>query len=129
MNKMKPEIKQKWIEELRNPNNKQNFGRLHFVCQEEETFCALGVLGNIFVNEFPFQYEWSKKNSRILKIGDEEEKPMFQEVNKWANIDVNENPRIYYPPLKRKVGILALNDAFQLSFAEIADLLEQDESV
>ncbi len=117
---MKPEIKQKWIEELRSGNYKQGKGCL----KTGEQYCCLGVLCDIYRKETG-QGEWLSSNDKwtrydnfiSLFIAHSTDLPL--DVVEWAELK-SSNPYL----IDEKLDSIFANDHLNLSFDEIADVLE-----
>ena len=117
---MKSEIKQKWLNALRNGEYSQGRYQLRDDCNH---FCCLGVLCDLYLKET--NQEWIDGNGQFdyfipSKNGDAGE-VLTQEVIEWADLkELNPTIDTGY----RKKQISELNDFENLSFDEIADLIE-----
>lgn len=124
---MKPEIKELWLNAL--PNYKQ--GRT--CLRNEEAFCCLGVLTDLYIKETG-NLEWHDKGDvipydiRYKCVGGDEEFLPF-EVVKWAGLD-NDNPSFEdstYPEevtIDGRVHLSILNDK-GYDFQQIAELIQK----
>lgn len=104
---------QKWVNALRSGNYKQTIGKL----QHEEGFCCLGVACAIFIPKDKLETEKLSEESIPNLIGglpeDQEHAP------EWLkNIDTDLYERL------DGVSFTDLNDIENLSFDEIADVIE-----
>lgn len=107
---MDPKIKQEWTEALRSGKYQQGRQALRV----GDTFCCLGVLCELHAEQTG--HEWGGDGmSDPTYLGDYEMLP--EQVRAWAGLDTI-NPRI------RGWKLSALNDEEELSFPEIADLIE-----
>jgi hypothetical protein len=111
---MNPQIKQKWVDALRSGEYQQTQRLLH----DENGFCCLGVLCDLYLKENQLEWEPSRHNGNVY---------MFQDmvaslplsVVEWAYLDDSN------PPVNAGDSSLAeLNDNGS-AFIEIADLIEK----
>lgn len=114
---MNPVIKKKWVGALRSGEYQQGRGRLN----DNNAFCCLGVLCDLHVKET------GGKWTRILssKNGFEYKGTLVglpDEVLKWANLNDFRGGEVIYQD--DVLFFPALNDHLQLSFKQIADLIE-----
>lgn len=124
---MNPEIKTEFLEELRKTPGKA-VGMLHW----GEHFCALGVLGNIYIRHNPDKAGWEIDNPnepipsyRFKKQGDDYNfvAVLPDEVITWAGL-----PLLYSDgegTMTTTRRIVDLNDKTELTLAQIADKLEE----
>lgn len=106
------EMLARWIEGLRNPNQKQAFGVYHQVDLQsgEISCCALGVLHDLYL-----------ANTRTIIDGDTPDTAIgvygLKELQRlWDSIGLTFDER-------RQITIA--NDDYQLSLSKIADLIEK----
>ena len=116
--KMKPEIKAKWLEALRGGGYKQGIGHLN----GEKGFCCLGVLTDLAVKEgvgewappegapirtfVPASGEWMECSMAYLA----------SPVGLWSGLN---RQRVY------DLGLMVKNDSGDWDFNRIADLIEE----
>jgi hypothetical protein len=112
---MNQEIKQRWVEALRSGEYQQGKESLYH-CGK---FCCLGVLTDLYIKEHGLQW---KQDSAGLWSFEEGGGLLPRSVQKWSGIDFP-NPTI--------LGDRATdcNDYYDLSFKEIAALIEEDEKL
>jgi len=111
---MNPQIKQKWVYALRSGEYKQTQRRL----RDEDGFCCLGVLCDLYGKENQLEWESSRHNGNVY---------MFQDmvaslplsVVEWADLE-DYNPHVNVG----KSTLTGLNDAGS-TFIEIANLIEE----
>lgn len=132
MTTMNPDIKARWVAALRSGDYQQGTGCLR-ECQpgEPERFCCLGVLSDLAAKDGIGQ--WSTEVSGTIPDfvadGHTEDAGLIDPVLAWAGLpaDQGAEPRLSYDGTRHWVA--RLNDggagAPQLSFPEIADLIEQ----
>lgn len=116
--KMKPEIKAKWLEALRSGEFEQSTGAL---CEVDGGYCCLGVLSELAVREGVAE-KWLREEDEGIyhfgkKKGDKSSEFLPVSVRKWAGL-VSDNPAV------PKGNLAVLNDQ-HVPFSEIADLIEQ----
>lgn len=130
--KMDPNVKEQWLLALRSGDYRQVQGALAdrvVLADGEEAFgnCCLGVLCEIAVknNVIP-----PRELNIDPKWGDEEwlyagsRATLPPEVTQWAGLD-NPDPRVSHRTVGTLRRLADLNDIDDLSFAEIADLIEE----
>ena len=112
---MNQEIKQRWIEALRSGEYKQCKESLYHCVK----FCCLGVLTDLYIKEHGLQWERERANFWRFEEGGG---VLPRSVQKWSGIDFP-NPTI--------LGVRATdhNDNYDLSFKEIAALIEEDKEL
>lgn len=77
---MNPQIKQKWIDALRSGEYVQGYGQLR---SEDNKFCCLGVLGDIYSKEK--RVEWEKNYSGLHTI-EGQSAVLNKKVIEWAGL-------------------------------------------
>ena len=125
---MNQDIKQRWIDALRSGQYKQGIG---FLRNAQDQFCCLGVLCDLYV----------KENAKPGSDDDWEEGSEYnaydyclygvlgalpEAVMQWAGVD-SMNPLARYPnlPNHRFTTLAALNDSQQVTFDDIAAVIEE----
>lgn len=106
---MDSKVKAKWIERLESGKDKQCFGQLH----EGRAFCVMGLLGDIFVQEFPDKAMWDGPEL-VLKTGSRCLMLLPELIYKWAGLPPSGYQRL-----------LDLNDNFSLSFKDLAEVIRE----
>lgn len=125
--KMNPEVKEKWLAWLRDPANTQTIGCL----KDDKGYCCLGGLTDIYIKE--------QELSWVLNQGEDDDDdttyglpemghgelecgvlPSF--VMNWAGLD-SQNPSVMFEGYKESIS--NLNDDYKQTFAEIADIIEE----
>jgi len=112
---MNQEIKQRWIEALRSGEYQQGKESLYH-CGK---FCCLGVLTDLYIKEHGLQW---KQDSADLWSFEEEGGVLPRSVQKRSGIDFP-NPTILSDRATDH------NDNYDLSFNEIAALIEEDKKL
>jgi len=114
---MKPEIKAKWLEELRGGEYKQSRRTL----RNSEGYCCMGVLVDIYIKETGKGSWNSDYLGNYVFEGDSmsEEAVLPQEVMEWAGLHYP-NPNIVDNNPCGKC-----NDVLELTFDQIADAIEK----
>jgi hypothetical protein len=123
--KLKPEIKQRWLNALRSNNYKQGQGQL----RQNDSYCCLGVLCDVVKDDLDI-YVHSEANEFTGDIHyffnhEEELLPnhLLEDCCEKIPDGINHgNIRVYYNDMLK--GLSDLNDTECLSFTEIADLIE-----
>lgn len=124
MNKMNPQIKEKWVNALRSGNYEQNHdGRL----RNENGYCCLGVLCDLYAKEN--DKEWGNYDAGSGEGYNFEDYNDFppQSVIEWAGLS-NENPAVEVvydeedEPFSDNEPLASLNDN-GMSFNDIANLI------
>ena len=120
--KMNQEIKQKWITALTGGKYKQAKNFL----QTEDGFCCLGVLCDLYSEETKIPWACNPDGARTYLYAHDVLPP---EVKGWAGLD-SINPRINDTNTTNDSNIAttlaALNDDWELSFSQIADLIQKN---
>lgn len=117
-NKMRPSIKKKWVAALRSGDYKQGRDQLR---NEKNEFCCLGVLCNIHAQEHPRIA--AQQEDPLSYMGEEGDCP--DEVEKWAGLKGRIHEPLFDPVTQEFFCLIELNDFDQLSFDEIADVIER----
>lgn len=124
---MKRDVAKKWVGALRSGKYKQIKGTLKRVKDNQiESFCALGVLCDLYQKEHPEKQLPEEKMDAKSKNGNEvafagESKVLPHKVQKWAGLKDNE---VYFA--NEASNIPELND-HGTSFKKIADLIEKNQ--
>lgn len=121
---MNPEVKAKWLEALRSGKYKQGKFMLR---NQYDGYCCLGVLCDLYGKETGVEFFNTKTNM----LGAPIDQYTFlgspalpgKEVTDWAGLREN-NPLVVAKDGNR-VNLVTLNDQCDTTFAEIADLVEE----
>jgi len=119
---MKPEVKKKWIKALRSGQFKQGQNYLRqreprpTVDGNQDRFCCLGVLCQLYANDNKAEDKWEEKFARTFSFGGKTDAPP-SEVLDWAGLELTEN----HYDISTLVG---MNDNRGVSFDGIADYIE-----
>lgn len=81
MDKMNPEIKEKWLKALRSGDYKQGS---HFLRAADDTYCCLGVLCDIYVKEG--KAEWRKHSNVDTWYLEYSLAYLPEDVQNWAGL-------------------------------------------
>lgn len=131
INKMNPTVKALWVDALRSGEYRQGKGQLHNGTTGE--YCCLGVLCSLYI-QHTGKGDWvHPDNSLTVFKSREGMNECFppEEVQYWADLYCND-PRIMpsTDPRNDSFGTPAavshVNDRLGLTFAEIADLIEEN---
>ena len=123
---MKEDVKNKWVAALRSEDYKQGRNAL----ESNGSFCCLGVLSNIAVEE-GLCTKKTKDNSgkglvtfydKFDNFGWEGTLPMA--VKEWA--DMKDTVGTLPDGVEVKSSLLQLNDSAKYSFEQIADVIERN---
>lgn len=139
MNKMNPEIKQKWVNALRSGEYEQGDGKLY----SGKGYCCLGVLCDLYSKEN--NLKWEFRGDDVIKTEDEivpsqlqkcdyfyfddESEFLPNSVQEWAELSVN-NPQVKVEleddedELHYFDEIANLND-HGYSFTQLANIIEE----
>ena len=112
---MNHEVKEKWVKALR--SNEYTQGKNYLNCGDK--YCCLGVLTDLYVKETG--QEW-KKYHTDLKSFENKTCVLPKVVVDWAGLtkDVGDDVIVNdYPS-----SLVGCNDGLELSFNQIADLIE-----
>ena len=101
-----------FIKELRSGKYKQSRGQLSKIKDGERCYCALGVL-QVMYND-AHSLPWNDEDSELSTP--------ISNVSKWSGIDFEKDTLQYGGYCNEK--IYELNDDHELSFEEIADIIE-----
>lgn len=123
INKLKPEIKSKWLYALRSEEYKQGKGFL----RTGDEYCCLGVLCDLYQKETGNGF-WSgtPEGLHYFVIGEEDTHRLPPaEVVDWSGMN-DSNPVVYATPGGRYHcnGLGGVNDG-GFSFLQIADIIEE----
>lgn len=111
--KMDPAIKAEWVADLRSGDIHKTTKTL----RRGDRMCAMGVLCNVHAKHHPEIA--AKQTMKSQYMGNSHGIPMA--VKNWAGLD-SYSPRLNYKGRQRDV--INLNDFENLSFKQIADLIE-----
>jgi hypothetical protein len=117
---MNPDIKAEWLAALRSGKYTQGRSRLRTQFDNTESFCCLGVLCDVAAKDGPGQ--WAKGGSYYLTDGSHSDTSLPLGVSKWAGLNDDNDP-VVGPG--GGMCLSSLNDENRLSFADIADLIEE----
>ena len=139
LNKMNPEIKQKWVNALHSGKYEQGNGKLY----SGQGYCCLGVLCDLYSKEN--NLKWEFRGDDVIKTEDEVVPSEFQDcdyfyfdgeseflpesVKEWAQLSANnpqvkvkledkEDARFYFDEIAN------LNDA-GYSFTQLAEIIDK----
>lgn len=123
---MKPEIKEKWIDALRNGTYTQCKGQL----KKDSSFCCLGVLTDLYVMEVQGEWRIRTRDQHLKpteKVQLENNACLSDPVKKWAGLDDNQDDPVFFAEVGEvhEYSAITANDDDGKSFAEIADLVEK----
>lgn len=128
--KLKPEVKEKFLKALRSGEYKQISQVLH---KKNIGFCCLGVLSDLYLKEK--KLEWIVPEFGLgLSFPNEnlECKSLPQEVSEWCGFEKTDNrfpSNIYIETYLRgneqSCSLMFLNDNLSMSFEEIANIVEK----
>lgn len=122
--KLKPSIKKKWVEALRNGGYVKTDGRLYRQRNGIDCFCAMGVLVNETAGFYPFEKRHEYANEASSEILGVPSKHLLPKVFKKGYVPAYWNAlKLQHKNIER--SIYELNDDEELSFNEIADLIEE----
>lgn len=124
--KMDPKIKAAWVQALRSGDYQQTFGQLQRVANADESrplgFCCLGVLcelavaagvinryGNPYSSGVEYGMEYTRSSGGLVSA-----------VTKWANL----NSTVVIIDGEGR-SLASINDGRDFTFAQIADLIEE----
>lgn len=134
--KMKPAVKQAWVEALRSGKYRQgNFALRTRDGSKHTKYCCLGILCDVYkaeinTNDKIIQWERPEEGryNFVFAIGDNEKESgrsreaadadLPPTVIKWAGLQKAEKKLV-------QVALIALNDSANSSFKEIADWIEE----
>jgi hypothetical protein len=116
---MDKDFKEKWIEALRGDEYAQGRCALN----EDNNFCCLGVLADIYINEIGG--EWKISSFSGLKT------PIFiingEKVESFHVGNLSEELRVELDLSQKQIStLIELNDYKKCSFEEIADYIEKN---
>lgn len=129
MTTMNPEIKARWVAALRSGEYEQGTYKLN----RDGKFCCVGVLCDLAVEDGAAK--WDAPHQATLGILDTDptgERPRYAQtktlsefVARWAGIPGAESEMPSLVLDGAKYSPYTLNDVMKLSFAQIADLIEE----
>jgi hypothetical protein len=131
LNKMNPEIKQKWVDALRSGEYSQSDGKL----RSHQGFCCLGVLCDLYSQEpltkgWKFKEAFEEENTQAKDYWyfDGESEFLPESVKEWAGLGFN-NPQVKVELEEDEEAlfyfdeIANLNDA-GYTFPQLANIIE-----
>lgn len=104
---MNPEVKARWVKELRDPRRTQTTGRL----ADHKGMCCLGVLVDIEVDD---DWVWSDRRGGYWRIGVDMDLPPLSLMDR-VGLSLDAQDKLTW-----------MNDNQHKSFAEIADWIEEN---
>ena len=114
---MNPQVKAKWLDALRSGYYEQGKGKL----RTETGFCCLGVLCDLYAEEHKdVHWKTSYVEGDYTFLGREGTLP--EKVVDWADLK-SSTPSVSYENDTYELAML--NDSVELSFDEIADVIEE----
>jgi hypothetical protein len=116
MTKMKQEIKERWINALRSGDYKQGSGAL----RKADNYCCLGVLCDIIKDDI--NLEWTRQVQDTVYVMDNVPGELPVSVYDYVGLDYP-SPSVYYAA--EETTLIRLNDTINLSFSQIADLIDK----
>ena len=125
--KMKPEIKQRWIDALRSGNYKQGYFKL----KTNDCFCVIGVLCDILKNELNgyWKYNYFVCQDKLFCVEEMKACKPPNTVIKYCGFKPEQNNRYYFPLVKygdnSERSLIKLNDIDRLTFEQLADIIEE----
>lgn len=118
---MNPEVKKKWIDALRSGHYRQGEDCLK-LRMEQNYFCCLGVLCDIYINEHPeLEINWidhDYESSAFIN----EKLYLPEQVREWVNL---ETKNATYINENGKKSSLDLDNDNGKTFNEISDIIEK----
>jgi hypothetical protein len=114
---MKQNIKDKWISALRSGDYKQTFGRL----RKDDCFCVMGVLCDVVYKENVLDISW-KAVGGIYYI-DNNDTMISQKISNFVGLSIRPVIINEYH-IKRINSLTRMNDRYNYSFNELADIIE-----
>jgi hypothetical protein len=121
-----PIVKERWVKALKSNKYRKGSGRLRILSYlkgEQDLFCVIGVLCDLYAQVGPEKWQLSLSAGGYSFDGMSENLP--DAVAKWADLPKIPMVRIKRNINKRKVPLALLNDEEELSFEELADLIEE----
>ena len=135
---MNTAIKPLWIAALRSGEYKQGHHTLH---SKDGCFCALGVLCDLYAKQFGFEWEEQEaligSSNRFLTVMALQHKFNNGEkyysvavpqspIASWAGMQANPWLQVTTPSgVRSEYHMSEINDKLELTFAQIADLIEE----
>jgi hypothetical protein len=124
-NYMNNNVRLDWVAELKHGNYIQGIGKLK---DENNQYCALGVLCSLYIQKNPGRAAWVKKDgeyyfaqtfgSKIVVV--EEENVQLPDVVKyWAGLTKND-PIFVLPEDEKEISLIEVNDNNGEDFDDIA---------
>jgi hypothetical protein len=119
MSKMNPEIKEKWLNDLKSGEYKKGKGLLRN--EEANTFCCLGVLCDRYQKETGLG-TWDSLDGFIDNEGIPNRTVLPAEVAAWAGLS-EWNPAVYIP--EHAASLTTVNDLTR-TFDQVIKLIEEN---
>lgn len=135
--KLRPEVKTALLDALRSGEYTQTHGYLKTREDDKDCYCAAGVLTDLAVREGVVAWgrtEISGASDRVYQETDDNYAfGLSPKVARWAGLryedDIVYDDSIYVGPGQAAetfgTSVVALNDSAEMSFAEIADVIER----
>lgn len=135
--KLKPAVKELWLQALRSGDYKQGHGKLKTRAYGGTVeHCCLGVLCDLAAQQGVVPFRYAAVSIEVVgceglwRFGQQEDHLLLpKEVTQWAfesDIErdnwLNRNPLVVHQ--KQAIGLSELNDTRHLPFTEIADVIE-----
>jgi hypothetical protein len=117
---MKQEIKEKWVAALRSGEYKQGTEYLN----RNGNFCCFGVLTDLYIQEKGLEWEDNWMGGKAMAFLGEGELPPV-DVLRWAGMNNIESVEL--DQFGNRVKYHLLNDTYQYTFDQIADIIEKEE--
>lgn len=136
---MNAAVKKQWVEALRSGEYAQGQNHLRQVVRGRDQFCCLGVLCDLYTQEFPeVATKWADQGTgtRVISLrhlgtnyrGELEylysHEVLTPAVREWAGLK-SDDPVVEYGEDKKPSTLSALNDCVGLELGEIADIIER----
>jgi hypothetical protein len=128
---MNPDVKAKWLAELRSGKFAQTRNKL----KKPDGFCCLGVLCDIYAREHQLEWTLDDGLTEYYQIYDEVD-ALPEQVFKWAGLP-DDNPEVSIPlpeswrdedapeDATTTITLAELNDNLAWDFNQIADVIER----
>ena len=116
--KLNPRIKQLWLDALRSGEYVQG---KYILRSNQNTYCCLGVLGDVCVKENLAKWQYIDKKHRLNTIWGQSNANIPLDLQLKIGLDTDEG--LVVKGKKRTLTIL--NDTDDYTFLQIADLIEE----
>lgn len=120
--KMDQEIKREWVEALRSGRYQQGRNVLRSGWDADAQFCCLGVLADLYAKSHGVPWAPPEEGTSAWTLPDGSVALLGHDVTEWARL--NDSPSVD-DPAGGTMALSALNDLGKHSFAQIADLIEE----